>query len=151
LALLRAAVEKAKIEMSTREAAKLDIGLLPLKSGGFAALSVSVTRSAFEDATRDLIERTGACLKRALAEAGVPIEKVGEAILVGGPTRMPMVRAYLARLFGKTPRDTVDPMQAVALGAAIQARLLDAPEKAMEVVVTDVSPFTLGVAALAEL
>jgi molecular chaperone DnaK (HSP70) len=87
---------------------------------------------------------------RAIAEAKVPKEKIHEIILVGGPTRMPMVREHLGRLFGRPPLHTVDPMQAVALGAAIQASLLDASGSSEEMIVTDVCPFTLGVSALGE-
>jgi molecular chaperone DnaK (HSP70) len=151
LARLRVAVERAKIELSTQEEAEVRLDMLALRDGSFRDLSMTVTRAAFEDATRDLLERTTAALRTALAEAHVPLEKVSEVILVGGSTRMPMVRGHLTRLFGRPPRDTVDPMQAVALGAAIQARLVDSPERAQEVVVTDVSPFTLGVAAVGEL
>src|SRR5688572_17026831 len=84
LAVLRSAIEKAKIELSTRESTTIALEMLPLATGGFTAFSVPVTRQAFERAAGDLIERTGACLRKALAEARVPIEKIGDVILVGG-------------------------------------------------------------------
>src|SRR5262249_54653005 len=114
------------------------------------SVSVKIARAKFEELTRDLLERTGECLSRALAEASLPREKIGEVILVGGSTLMPMVRDYLNRYFGKPPRHTVNPMQAVALGAAIQASLLGPSMDSEDIVVTDVSPFTLGVSVVGE-
>ncbi len=153
LAALRMAAEEAKIELSSRDEAPVRLDPLPLLDGKAASISVPVRRADLDGLVVDLLDRTGACVLRALAEARVPKEKIAEVILVGGPTRMPAVREFLGKLFGKPPRHTVDPMQAVALGAAIQARLLDPGRKdagPSDIVISDVCPFTLGISVLDE-
>lgn len=145
---LRRAAEKAKIDLSGNDRTTIEITHLPQVGGGSGSVSLEVTRGELEELTRDLLERTGASIRRALAEARVPKEKVGEVLLVGGATRMPMVREYLRDFFGKSPRTDLHPMRAVALGAAIQANMIGGQGELDHIVVTDVSPYTLGVSVL---
>ncbi len=150
-AIIRQNAERAKIELSVKNRIGFRLKDLELVSGKTVDLEADLDRGTVEELTQDLLERTGACVAKALLEAKVPREKVGEVVLVGGPTKMPVVKRYLSELFGKAPRDSVDPMEAVAVGAAIRARLLESTGKADEIVLTDVSPFTLGVAVLREM
>ena len=146
----RLAVEAAKMYLSNDDSTTLRLEGVPCDDGSTVNLGIEVTRENFEKLTRELLEKTGACMTRALAEAKVAKEKIGEILLVGGSTRMPMVQAYLRDYFGKEPNTSVSPMAAVALGTAIQANLLETEPNMDEIVVTDVSPFTLGVAVVSD-
>jgi Fe-S protein assembly chaperone HscA len=108
-----------------------------------STLTETVTRAEFSSWCQDLLDRAGTCCKRALQDAGLRSEDLNDVILVGGSTRMPMVREYVAGLFGKTPRTDVDPDQVVALGAAVQANILMGGET--DFLLLDVTPLSLGI------
>lgn len=107
--------------------------------------AMTVTRARFDELVRPLLERTGVACRRALKDAGLKPEDLDGVILVGGSTRVPAVRAYVAQLFGKAPLADIDPDQVVALGAAVQADLLAGQGRADEVLLLDVIPLSLGI------
>ena len=111
--------------------------------GPFGA--VSITRERFEELIQPILARTGTACRRALKDAEIPAGELDGIILVGGSTRVPAVRRYVAKLFGKEPLADIDPDQVVALGAAIQANLLSGAETTDEVLLLDVIPLSLGI------
>jgi molecular chaperone HscA len=106
---------------------------------------VYVTRAQFDQMIEPILERTGAACRRALKDAGLKAEDLDGVILVGGATRVPAVRAYVEKLFGKRPLADIDPDKVVAVGAAIQADLLAGEGRADEVLLLDVLPLSLGI------
>jgi molecular chaperone HscA len=106
---------------------------------------VVLTRASFDELIRPLLERTGAACRRALKDAGLRAEDLDGVILVGGSTRVPAVRAYVAKLFHQEPLGDIDPDQVVALGAAVQADLLAGEGRSDEVLLLDVIPLSLGI------
>ncbi len=112
------------------------------------ARSVTVTRARFEELVRPLVERTGVACRRALRDAGVKAEELDGVILVGGATRVPLVRRFVRELFGKEPLSDIDPDQVVALGAAVQADLLAGEGNPEDVLLLDVLPLSLGLTTM---
>jgi len=106
---------------------------------------VTITRARFDELVKPLLERTGVACRRALKDAGLKPGDLDGVILVGGATRVPAVRAYVARMFGKEPLGDIDPDQVVALGAAVQADLLAGQGRSDEVLLLDVIPLSLGI------
>ncbi len=117
----------------------------PLPPSGDGATSLSVTRPRFDELVQPLLAKTGLACRRALKDAGTRPEELDGVILVGGSTRVPAVRAYVAKLFGKEPLADIDPDHVVALGAAIQADLLAGQGQTEEVLLLDVIPLSLGI------
>jgi molecular chaperone HscA len=107
--------------------------------------SVSITRAEFDGLIQPLLERTGASCRRALKDAGLLPEQLDGVILVGGSTRVPAVKAYVAKVFGKEPLSDIDPEEVVALGAAVQADLLAGQGDRDDVLLLDVLPLSLGI------
>lgn len=139
LATLQVAAEAAKKRLSTEETTRVE---LPFFDGS-NSLSVEITRAEFEKRIKPLVERTRAHCLRALADAGVKPEELDEVILVGGSTRVPLVRKAVAEIFGKEPNTSQNPDEAVALGAVIQAGILSGSLK--NVLLLDVTPLSLGI------
>jgi len=123
---------------------------LPCDDDSTISLTIDLSRRRFEELARDLLERTGRCVAKSLSDAGIDKDRVSDVILVGGSTRMPMVRSYLEEIFDRPPNTSVDPMLAVALGTAVQASLVEEEPGLESILVTDVSPFTLGVAVVGD-
>jgi molecular chaperone HscA len=111
----------------------------------FGGPSLSIARARFEDLIAPILARTGVACRRALKDAGIEASELDGVILVGGATRVPAVRRYVAKLFGKEPLGDIDPDEVVALGAAIQADLLTGQGRADDVLLLDVIPLSLGI------
>ncbi len=149
-ARIRAAAEQAKIELSSMETAQVMLPFLTMKGGEPISFETEVTRAELQELIGPLVRSTLAPLEAALADARIDRKSVAEVVLVGGASRMPMVRALVTEFFGKAPRHGVNPDEAIALGAAIQAALkTGAISTQGGIMITDVSPFTLGVEVMA--
>ncbi|HUF72556.1 MAG TPA: molecular chaperone DnaK [Gammaproteobacteria bacterium] len=143
---LKEAAEKAKIELSTRQQTEINLPYITADSSGPKHLTTTLTRAKFESLTEDLVERTLAPSREALKDAALSVGDVDDVILVGGQTRMPRVAQEVEKLFGKPPRRDVNPDEAVAIGAAIQAGVLAGDVK--DVLLLDVTPLSLGIETL---
>ena len=139
MASLLMAAETAKKRLSSEDSTRIE---LPFFDGA-NSLSLDITRAAFEKLIRPFIERTRAYCLRALSDAGVKPEELDEVILVGGSTRIPLVRSYVAEVFGREPNTSQNPDEAVAMGAVIQAGILSGSLK--NVLLLDVTPLSLGI------
>ena len=143
---LKEASEKAKIELSSRQQTEVNLPYITADASGPKHLNINLTRAKLESLVEDLIERTIAPCKTALTDAGLKVSEVDDVILVGGQTRMPKVQETVQTLFGKEPRRDVNPDEAVAVGAAIQAGVLAGEVK--DVLLLDVTPLSLGIETL---
>ena len=143
---LKEASEKAKIELSTRQQTEVNLPYITADASGPKHLNINLTRAKLESLVEDLIEKTIAPCKTALTDAGLKVSEVDDVILVGGQTRMPKVQETVQTLFGKEPRKDVNPDEAVAVGAAIQAGVLAGEVK--DVLLLDVTPLSLGIETL---
>ncbi|WP_437997302.1 Fe-S protein assembly chaperone HscA [Sorangium sp. So ce185] len=146
--VVRLALDTARsIKHALTDAERVEVEL-PVQAGAGQPASklVTVTRDELNALIAPIVERTGAACRRALRDAGVQASDVDGVILVGGATRVPYVRGYVAKLFGKEPLKDIDPEEVVALGAAIQADILaGSMERADEVLLLDVLPLSLGI------
>jgi molecular chaperone DnaK len=143
---LKEAAEKAKIELSSSQQTDINLPYITADAAGPKHLNIKLTRTKLESLVEDLIDRTkGPCLT-ALKDAGLKASEIEEVILVGGQTRMPKVQDFVKDIFGKEPRKDVNPDEAVALGAAIQAGVLGGEVK--DVLLLDVTPLSLGIETL---
>ena len=143
---LKEAGEKAKIELSTVAQAEINLPFITADASGPKHLNITLTRSKLEQLVADLVEKTGGPCRQALQDAGKSASQIDEVILVGGQTRMPLVRARVKELFGKEPNMSVNPDEVVAIGAAIQAGVIKG--EVSDVLLLDVSPLTLGIETL---
>ncbi len=143
---LKEAAEKAKIELSSSASTEVNLPFITADANGPKHLVKTVTRTDLEKLVLDLIERTRKPCLDAISEAGVKKEEIDEVILVGGMTRMPRVREFVKALFGKEPNTSVNPDEVVAMGAAIQAGVLQGDVK--DVLLLDVTPLSLGIETL---
>ncbi len=143
---LKEASEKAKIELSTLLQAEINLPYITADAGGPKHLVTTLTRAKLEQLTADLVDRTIAPLKQALADAGLSAGDIQEIVLVGGMTRMPAVQERVRSFFGKEPHKGVNPDEVVAVGAAIQAGVLAGEVK--DILLLDVTPLTLSVETL---
>jgi molecular chaperone DnaK len=140
---LKEAAEKAKIELSSTNQTDVNLPYITADATGPKHLVVKITRAKLESLVEDLIQRTLEPLKVALADADLKVTDINEVILVGGQTRMPKVQEAVTNFFGKEPRKDVNPDEAVAVGAAIQAGVLSGEVK--DVLLLDVTPLSLGI------
>jgi molecular chaperone DnaK len=143
---LKEAAEKAKIELSSSQQTEVNLPYIPADAAGPKHLSVKLTRAKLESLVEDLVQRTIGPCRVALKDAGLDPSQVVEVILVGGQTRMPLVQKYVRDFFGKEPRKDVNPDEAVAVGAAVQAGVLAGEVK--DVLLLDVTPLSLGIETL---
>src|SRR5437660_779034 len=145
---VREAAEKAKIELSNVITTEINLPFLAYDSAtGPKNLVLNLSRSKLEDLLRPIVERCKSPMLQALQDAKLAPSDVDKIILIGGPTRMPMVRQFVATVMGKEPERGVDPMEAVALGAAIQGAIITG-DVATDILLVDVTPLTLGVEVL---
>src|SRR5574338_321672 len=143
---LKEAAEKAKIELSSSQQTDLNLPYITADASGPKHLNMKLTRAKLESLVEDLIQKTIEPCKIALKDAGLSINDVAEVILVGGQTRMPLVQKFVKDFFGKEPRKDVNPDEAVAVGAAVQAGVLTGEVK--DVLLLDVTPLSLGIETL---
>jgi molecular chaperone DnaK len=137
------AAEKAKIELSSTQSTNINLPFVTADASGPKHLDLTLSRAKLNELCHDLIERTVAPTKQALADAGLQASEIGEVILVGGMTRMPAVQDKVRELIGKEPHRGVNPDEVVAVGAAIQAGVLRGEVK--DVLLLDVTPLSLGI------
>ena len=143
---LKEAAEKAKIELSSAQTTEVNLPFITADATGPKHLVKSITRSDLERLVESLIQRSIEPLKKALADAGMKASDIDEVVLVGGMTRMPRVREVVKSFFGKEPHTGVNPDEVVAMGAAIQAGVLQGDVK--DVLLLDVTPLSLGIETL---
>lgn len=143
---LRDAAERAKVELSSTMQTEINLPFITADASGPQHLIKTLSRSKLEQLVADLIGRTEGPCKQAIADAGVSTDTLDEVILVGGMTRMPAVQEKVKALFGKEPNRSVNPDEAVALGAAVQGGVLSGD--VTDIVLLDVSPLTLGLETL---
>ncbi len=143
---LKEAAEKAKIELSSSQQTDVNLPYITADAAGPKHLNVKLTRAKLESLVEDLVQKTIGPCRVALKDAGLDPSQVAEVILVGGQTRMPLVQKYVKDFFGKEPKKDVNPDEAVAVGAAIQAGVLAGEVK--DVLLLDVTPLSLGIETL---
>jgi len=140
---LKEAAEKAKIELSSSQQTVVNLPYITADASGPKHLNIKITRAKLESLVEELVLKTMDPCAKALKDAGLSASQINDIILVGGQTRMPMVQEKVKAFFGKEPRKDVNPDEAVALGAAIQAGVLSGDVK--DVLLLDVTPLTLGI------
>jgi molecular chaperone DnaK len=140
---LKEAAEKTKIELSSSQQTDVNLPYITADASGPKHLNIKLTRAKLESLVEDLVKKTIEPCRIALKDAGVGTQDIAEVILVGGQTRMPLVQKYVKDFFGKEPRKDVNPDEAVAVGAAIQAGVLAGDVK--DVLLLDVTPLSLGI------
>jgi len=143
---LKEAAEKAKIELSSTQQTDINLPYITADASGPKHLNIKLTRAKLESLVEDLVQKTVGPCRTAMKDAGLATADVAEVILVGGQTRMPLVQKYVKDFFGKEPRKDVNPDEAVAVGAAIQAGVLSGEVK--DVLLLDVTPLSLGIETL---
>jgi molecular chaperone DnaK len=145
---VREASEKAKIELSTVMETDINLPFISYDpSAGPKNLELKLTRAKFEELIRPIVERCRSSIDNALRDAKLATTDISKIVLVGGPTRIPLVKKFVGDVIGKSPESGVDPMEAVAVGAAIQAGII-AGDVTSDIVLLDVTPLTLGVETL---
>ncbi|HMM59598.1 MAG TPA: molecular chaperone DnaK, partial [Candidatus Rifleibacterium sp.] len=143
---VREAAERAKIELSTTTTTDINLPFITATQDGPKHLVMTITRSQLEKLVDSVVERCKAPIDNALNDAGLKRSEIDHIIMVGGPTRMPIIQNLLKTHFGKDPERGVDPMECVAMGAAIQAGILGGEVK--DVLLLDVTPLSLGIETL---
>lgn len=143
---LQEAAEKAKIELSNKETADINIPFITMDASGPRHLNMTLTRAKFNQLTASLVERSVEPCRKAIADSGYSLAEINKVILVGGSTRIPAVREKVKELFGKEPDKSVNPDEAVAIGAAIQGGVLAG--EVTDVLLLDVTPLSLGIETL---
>ncbi|MGD0204995.1 MAG: molecular chaperone DnaK [Dehalococcoidia bacterium] len=143
---LKEAAEKAKVELSTVMQTEINLPFVTADASGPKHMNIVLTRAKLEQLVGELVEQTIGPCRQALEDAGVTAAQVGEAILVGGQTRMPLVQETVQKFFGREPHKGVNPDEVVAIGAAIQAGVLKGEVR--DVLLLDVTPLTLGIETL---
>jgi len=143
---LKDSAEKAKIELSSSQQTEVNLPYITADASGPKHLAIKITRAKFESLVEELIEKTIEPCRIAIKDAGVKITDIADVILVGGQTRMPKVQDKVKEFFGQEPRKDVNPDEAVAVGAAIQAGVLKGDVK--DVLLLDVTPLSLGIETL---
>ncbi|HLC64373.1 MAG TPA: molecular chaperone DnaK [Patescibacteria group bacterium] len=143
---VKEAAEKAKVELSTATETEINQPFITTDSAGPKHLVMKLSRAKLEELTGELVEKTFKAVDQAIADSGFKKEDIDEVILVGGMTRMPLVQKKVESYFGKKPNISVNPDEVVALGAAVQAGVLQGDVK--DVLLLDVTPLTLGIETL---
>ncbi len=145
---LREAAEKAKIELSGTSSTQVNLPFITMRDGQPEHLDMTLSRAKFDDLTADLIKRTMKPTRRAMKDAGVKAGDIDKILLVGGSTRIPAVQEAIEKETGKPPFKGINPDEAVAIGAALQAGIIVGDEGVTDVLLLDVTPLTLGIETL---
>ena len=140
------AAERAKIELSSSVSTTISLPFIGMSANGPINFETTLTRAKFQDLTRNLLERCKAPMERALADSGLTYNDIGTVLMIGGSTRMPAVQEMVTKETGKTINMSVNPDEAVSVGAAIQGAVIAGDVK--DVVLLDVTPLTLGIETL---
>lgn len=143
---IKEAAEKAKIELSTAQESEINQPFITTDANGPKHLVMKISRAKLESLVEDLVDKTIEPCKKALADSGFQLSEINEVVMVGGMTRMPLVQKKVKEFFGKEPNLSVNPDEVVALGAAVQAGVLQGDVK--DVLLLDVTPLTLGIETL---
>ncbi|MCA0400034.1 MAG: molecular chaperone DnaK [Proteobacteria bacterium] len=143
---LKEAAEKAKIELSSTTQTEINLPYITADASGPKHLTLKLTRAKFESLVDDFVQRTIEPCKKALKDAGIQAGQIDEVVLVGGMTRMPKIQEVVKQFFGKEPHKGVNPDEVVAIGAAVQAGVLQGDVK--DVLLLDVTPLSLGIETL---
>src|SRR5687767_7553157 len=143
---LKESAEKAKIELSSSQQTEINLPYITADQSGPKHLTMKITRAKFESLVDELVEKTIAPCRIAVKDSGISVQQIHDVILVGGQTRMPKVQDKVKEFFGREPRKDVNPDEAVAVGAAIQAGVLKGDVK--DVLLLDVTPLSLGIETL---
>ena len=143
---IKEAAEKAKIELSTAQESEINQPFITTDQNGPKHLVMKLTRAKLEELVGDLVEKTIIPCQKALADSGFELKDINEIVMVGGMTRMPLVQKKVKEFFGKEPNLSVNPDEVVAMGAAVQAGVLQGDVK--DVLLLDVTPLTLGIETL---
>ncbi len=144
---IKEAGEKAKIELSTVMETEINLPFIAQDSSGAKNLQLVLTRAKLEDLVNSIVERCQSSVDKAIEDAKISKTDITKIVLIGGPTRMPIVRKFVANAVGQEPESGVDPMEAVAFGAAVQAGIF-AGDVTSDIVLLDVTPLTLGIETL---
>ena len=145
---LKEAAEKAKIELSGTQTSHINLPFITMKDGNPEHLDLNLSRAQFDDLTADLVEATMSPTRRAMKDAGVKAGDVDKILLVGGSTRIPAVQTAIEKEAGKAPFKGINPDEAVAMGAALQAGIIVGDEGVTDVLLLDVTPLSLGIETL---
>jgi molecular chaperone DnaK len=145
---VKEAGEKAKIELSSVLETEINLPFITADAQGPRHLLMKITRAKLEELVRPIVEKCQESIERALKDAKFKPSEIEKVILVGGPTRMPMVQKFIENIFGSKIERGVDPMECVAMGAAIQGAILAGEEEVKDVLLLDVTPLTLGIETL---
>jgi molecular chaperone DnaK len=140
---LRDAAEKAKIELSSTLQTNINLPFITADQNGPKHLDMTLTRAKLEELVRDVVDRCYPSMRQAISDAKLTAAEIDHIILVGGPTRMPMVQEMVRKFFGKEPERGIDPMECVAMGAAIQGGVMAGEVK--DLLLLDVTPLSLGI------
>ena len=143
---VRSAAEKAKIELSSSTETEINEPFIAMNDGVPSNLLVKISRAKFEELIGALVEKSMEPCRKVMKDAGLQVDQINEVILVGGSTRIPMIKSKVEQFFKKKPNETVNPDEAVALGAAIQAGIIQWDVK--DVLLLDVTPLSLGIETL---
>ncbi len=143
---LKEAAEKAKIELSASSQTEINLPFITADASGPKHLNLKLTRTAFEGLVEQLVQRTRTPCEAAIKDAGISLSDIDEVVLVGGQTRMPRIRNFVKDVFGREPNMSVNPDEVVAMGAAVQAGVLQGDVK--DVLLLDVTPLSLGIETL---
>ncbi len=143
---LKDAAEKAKIELSQKVTANVNLPFITADANGPKHLDVDISRAKFESLTSDLLDRCASPCEQAMKDAKLSKNEIDRVLLVGGSTRMPQITEFVTKEFGKEPSKDINPDECVALGAAVQGAVLSGEVK--DVVLVDVTPLTLGIETL---
>ncbi|BAJ49882.1 molecular chaperone DnaK [Candidatus Caldarchaeum subterraneum] len=145
---IREAAERAKIELSSMTETEINLPYIAYDSSGPKNLYMRINRATLEQLVKPIVERCRGPVMQALQDAKLKPEEIDKIILVGGPTRMPIIQQFIKEVLGKEPERGVDPMECVAMGAAIQAAIISGEMKDKDIVLLDVVPISLGVETL---